>query len=114
MRHPKGTRARVPLSSALHAQIAAEGRLLPSVDLADTHGQFKFNFKHAAISRDESKTLLVIKGEDGDFDFRHDGTEKSSRLHRTQSLLAQCRTESIHLEHDFTEGVIAFCRSTAN
>ena len=56
--------------TALHAQIAAEGRLLPDVDLADTHGQFKFNFKHAAISRDESKTLL-----DGAFrvDFERNG-----------------------------------------
>lgn len=44
--------------TALHAQIAAEGRLLSDVDLADTHGQFKFNFRHPAISRDQSKTLL--------------------------------------------------------
>ncbi len=44
--------------TALHAQIAAEGRLLESIDYADTHGQFKFNFRHAAIARDESKTLL--------------------------------------------------------
>jgi len=32
--------------------------MLPGVDLADIHGQFKFNFRHAAISRDESKRLL--------------------------------------------------------
>lgn len=44
--------------TALHAQIAAEGRLLGGLDYADTHGQFKFNFRHAAITRDESKTLL--------------------------------------------------------
>jgi len=44
--------------TALHAQIAAEGGLLTDVDLADTHGQFKFNFRHAAISRDQSKVLL--------------------------------------------------------
>jgi hypothetical protein len=44
--------------TALHAQMAAEGRLLDEVDLADSHGQFKFNFRHAAISRDESKALL--------------------------------------------------------
>lgn len=44
--------------TALHAQIAAEGRLLPDVDLADTHGQFKFNFRHPAIARDDSKILL--------------------------------------------------------
>ena len=28
------------------------------VDYADVHGQFKFNFKHAAISRDDSKRFL--------------------------------------------------------
>jgi len=42
----------------LYRQIAAEGRLLSDIDLADTHGQFKFNFHHPAIGRDESKTLL--------------------------------------------------------
>jgi len=41
----------------LYHQIRQEGRLL-DVDLADIHGQFKFNFKHAAISRDESKKFL--------------------------------------------------------
>ena len=41
----------------LYEQISQEGRLL-DVDLADIHGQFKFNFKHAAISRDESKKFL--------------------------------------------------------
>ena len=44
--------------TALHAQIAAEGRLLDDVDMADIHGQFKFNFRHQAISRDQSKVLL--------------------------------------------------------
>jgi len=44
--------------TALHSQIAAEGRLLADVDLADTHGQYKFNFRHAAIARDLSKTML--------------------------------------------------------
>jgi radical SAM superfamily enzyme YgiQ (UPF0313 family) len=42
----------------LYKQISDEGRLLSEVDLADTHGQFKFNFQHAAISRDDSKTFL--------------------------------------------------------
>lgn len=42
----------------LHSQTAAEGRLLDGVELADTHGQYKFNFRHPHISRDESKTLL--------------------------------------------------------
>ncbi len=41
----------------LYEEIAREGRLL-DVDLADIHGQYKFNFQHPAISRDESKRLL--------------------------------------------------------
>jgi len=44
--------------TALHRQVAAEGRLLEDVDLADTHGQYQFNFRHQAISRDQSKVLL--------------------------------------------------------
>jgi radical SAM superfamily enzyme YgiQ (UPF0313 family) len=44
----------------LHAQVAAEGRLLDHVDLADIHGQDRFNFRHPAISRDESKALLDL------------------------------------------------------
>lgn len=42
----------------LHRQVQAEGRLLDDVSLADIHGQFKFNFHHPAISRDESKQFL--------------------------------------------------------
>ena len=42
----------------LYAEMKEQGRMLPGVDLADIHGQFKFNFRHAAISRDESKRLL--------------------------------------------------------
>lgn len=42
----------------LYQQMSEEGRLLDDVDLADIHGQFKFNFEHAAISRDDSKKFL--------------------------------------------------------
>ena len=42
----------------LHEEVAREGRLLEDIDLADIHGQFKFNFRHPAISRDQSKVLL--------------------------------------------------------
>jgi radical SAM superfamily enzyme YgiQ (UPF0313 family) len=42
----------------LYEQMSREGRLLRDVDYADVHGQFKFNFKHAAISRDDSKRFL--------------------------------------------------------
>jgi hypothetical protein len=49
----------------LYHQMNGEGRMLDDVDLADIHGQFKFNFRHAAISRDQSQQLL-------DGAFRHD------------------------------------------
>jgi radical SAM superfamily enzyme YgiQ (UPF0313 family) len=42
----------------LYMQMKEEGRLLEDVDLADIHGQFKFNFKHSALTRDDSKRLL--------------------------------------------------------
>jgi radical SAM superfamily enzyme YgiQ (UPF0313 family) len=41
----------------LYRQMQAESRLL-DVDLADIHGQDSFNFRHAAISRDESREFL--------------------------------------------------------
>jgi radical SAM superfamily enzyme YgiQ (UPF0313 family) len=44
----------------LYHQMKQEGRMLEDVDLADIHGQWKFNFKHAAISRDESKHFLDL------------------------------------------------------
>jgi hypothetical protein len=42
-----------------------QNRLLIDVDLADIHGQDKFNFAHAAISREQSKQFL-------DWAFRRD------------------------------------------
>ncbi|MBI3665294.1 MAG: cobalamin B12-binding domain-containing protein [Acidobacteria bacterium] len=41
----------------LYQEMAEQGKLL-DVDLADIHGQYKFNFRHAAISRDDSKKFL--------------------------------------------------------
>jgi radical SAM superfamily enzyme YgiQ (UPF0313 family) len=41
----------------LHQEMAAQGKLL-DVDLADIHGQHKFNFRHGAISADESHEFL--------------------------------------------------------
>jgi hypothetical protein len=40
--------------------MAEQGRMLTDTDPADIHGQFKFNFRHAAISRDESKRFLDL------------------------------------------------------
>jgi pyruvate-formate lyase-activating enzyme len=42
----------------LYKQMLEEGRLLEDVDFSDIHGQFKFNFKHAALTRDDSKRYL--------------------------------------------------------
>ena len=43
----------------LYQQVEAEGRLL-DVDLADIHGQDRFNFRHPAISREASKRFLDL------------------------------------------------------
>lgn len=42
----------------LYAEMKQQGRMLDDEELADVHGQFKFNWKHPFISRDESKTFL--------------------------------------------------------
>ena len=44
----------------LYQQMSEQGRMLSGVEFADVHGQFKFNFKHAAISRDDSKRFLDL------------------------------------------------------
>jgi radical SAM superfamily enzyme YgiQ (UPF0313 family) len=66
----------------LYQQMAEEGRLLRGIDYADVHGQFKFNFKHAAISREDSKRLL-------DWAFRRDYQLNGPSLYRiSRTLLA--------------------------
>jgi radical SAM superfamily enzyme YgiQ (UPF0313 family) len=42
----------------LYQEMAEQGRLLTDVNFADVHGQYKFNFRHAAISREDSKRFL--------------------------------------------------------
>jgi hypothetical protein len=44
----------------LHADMVQQGRLLDDVDLADIHGQYKFNFQHPTITRDDSKRWLDL------------------------------------------------------
>ena len=58
----------------LYGQMAGEGRLL-DVDLADIHGQFKFNFRHDAITRDDSQKFL-------DYAFRRDFERNGPSLYR--------------------------------
>jgi radical SAM superfamily enzyme YgiQ (UPF0313 family) len=42
----------------LYQEISEQGRMLEDVEFADIHGQFKFNFRHRAISREDSKRFL--------------------------------------------------------
>jgi hypothetical protein len=42
----------------LFQEMSSQGRMLDGIDLADIHGQDKFNFRHAAISREDSKRFL--------------------------------------------------------
>jgi len=44
----------------LYAEMRAQGRILDDVELADIHGQYKFNFRHVAIARDDSKRWLDV------------------------------------------------------
>ncbi len=59
----------------LYHEMAMQGRMLADVDLADIHGQFKFNFEHAAISRDDSKKFL-------DWAFERDFERNGPSLYR--------------------------------
>ena len=59
----------------LYEEISGQGRMLPDVDFADIHGQYKFNFEHAAISRDDSKRFL-------DWAFRLDFEKNGPSLYR--------------------------------
>jgi radical SAM superfamily enzyme YgiQ (UPF0313 family) len=59
----------------LYAEMLRQGRMLDNVNLADIHGQDKFNFEHAAISRADSKTFL-------DWAFRRDFERNGPSLYR--------------------------------
>ena len=59
----------------LYQEMADQGRLLTNIDLADTHGQYKFNFRHSAISREDSKRFL-------DWAFRRDFERNGPSLYR--------------------------------
>ncbi|MGI9101224.1 MAG: B12-binding domain-containing radical SAM protein [Terriglobales bacterium] len=65
----------------LHKQMSEEGRML-DVDLADIHGQFKFNFQHPAISRDDSQKFL-------DWAFRRDFERNGPSIYRICQTMLQ-------------------------
>jgi radical SAM superfamily enzyme YgiQ (UPF0313 family) len=63
----------------LFRDMQEQNRLLPDLNLADIHGQHKFNFQHAAISRDDSNRFL-------EFAFLRDFERNGPSLYRV------CRT----------------------
>jgi radical SAM superfamily enzyme YgiQ (UPF0313 family) len=63
----------------LHSEMTREGRMFEDVNLADIHGQHQFNFRHAAISREDSKRFL-------DGAFRRDYERNGPSIYRI------CRT----------------------
>jgi hypothetical protein len=63
----------------LYFEMKEQGRMLDGVDLADIHGQDSFNFRHAAISREQSKHWL-------DWAFRRDYERNGPSIYRI------CRT----------------------
>jgi hypothetical protein len=63
----------------LFAEMSEQGRMLDGINLADIHGQDKFNFQHAAISREDSKRFL-------DEAFRRDFERNGPSIYRI------CRT----------------------
>ncbi len=65
----------------LFKQMSEQGRML-NVDFADIHGQFKFNFQHDAISRDDSKKFL-------DWAFRRDFERNGPSLYRICQTMLQ-------------------------
>jgi len=66
----------------LYQEMANQGRLLKDVDFADIHGQYKFNFRHGAISRDDSKRFL-------DWAFRRDFESNGPSLYRMCQTMLQ-------------------------
>jgi hypothetical protein len=63
----------------LSQEMSDQGRMLENVDFADIHGQDKFNFRHSARSREDSKRFL-------DWAFRRDFEQNGPSLYR------MCRT----------------------
>src|SRR5512142_748094 len=63
----------------LYSEMRSQGRMLEGIDVADMHGQYMFNFRHAAITREDSKRWL-------DWAFRRDFERNGPSIYRI------CRT----------------------
>ncbi len=59
----------------LYAEMEKRDRILKETELADIHGQYKFNFRHEHIARDDSKSWL-------DFAFQRDFAVNGPSLYR--------------------------------
>jgi radical SAM superfamily enzyme YgiQ (UPF0313 family) len=66
----------------LYQEMSEQRRMLQDVNLADIHGQHKFNFRHAAISRDDSKRFL-------DWAFWRDFEQNGPSLYRMCQTMLQ-------------------------
>ena len=66
----------------LYQEMAEQGRLLKDINFADIHGQYKFNFQHGAISREDSKRFL-------DWAFRRDFECNGPSLYRMCQTMLQ-------------------------
>ena len=74
----------------LHEKSVRENALLADVPYADIHGQFKLNFQHPKIARDESKVLL-------DWAFRRDYERNGPSVFRLfKTMLAGWQRYSHH------------------
>jgi radical SAM superfamily enzyme YgiQ (UPF0313 family) len=74
----------------LYQESLVDGSLLQEVPYADSHGQFKLNFRHPSISRDKSKVLL-------DWAFRRDYEQNGPSVCRLfKTMLAGWRKYSNH------------------
>ncbi len=76
----------------LYQEMSDEGRLLADVDLADIHGQDRFNFRHAAISREQSKSIL-------DWAFRLDYERNGPSIYRLARTMME-RWRKYHNDPD--------------
>jgi radical SAM superfamily enzyme YgiQ (UPF0313 family) len=65
----------------LYQEMREQGRML-DIDPADIHGQYKFNFRHAAISRDDSKRFL-------DWAFQRDFERNGPSVYRICQTMLQ-------------------------
>jgi radical SAM superfamily enzyme YgiQ (UPF0313 family) len=106
----------------LYREMQGQGRLL-NVDVADIHGQDAFNFKHAAISKEESRTFLAWAFRR---DFERNGPSlfricrttfagwKRHKDHRNPRVRERFRRESRMLRHAYPASLWAMERRLAN